>query len=210
VVTREVPVQVAEGEREAAADEAPESAVTSSLEYIPAVIVPAEEEEEGEYAGTTERPRSFAEAFPPMLQGRRARWIAGVAALALLGAGGAGFAMGRGARTPESGSVAALAQSPREVVEEPQAGSIQPTGQMEAAAPAPAPHVTRRRAPAIPDWDPSTPTTTRSARIPSRSHARRLTSTMERLGNKVMAGANVKADSIGRTVELPPPTFDKP
>jgi NADP-dependent 3-hydroxy acid dehydrogenase YdfG len=50
----------------------------------------------------------------------------------------------------------------------------------------------------------------RSARIPSRSQARRITRTMERLGNKVMAGVDVKLDSLGSKVELPPPNFDKP
>jgi hypothetical protein len=33
---------------------------------------------------------------------------------------------------------------------------------------------------------------------------------MERLGNKVMAGVDVKLDSLGSKVELPPPNFDKP
>jgi hypothetical protein len=33
---------------------------------------------------------------------------------------------------------------------------------------------------------------------------------MERLGTKVMAGVDVKVDSISRAVELPPPSFDKP
>jgi hypothetical protein len=97
------------------------------------------------------------------------------------------------------------------VIEEPQAGSIQPTGSVEAAVSAPTPHVARRATPSIPDWDQSTPPTTRrGARIPSRSQARRMTRTMERLGNKVMAGVDVKVDSISRAVELPPPSFDKP
>jgi hypothetical protein len=30
------------------------------------------------------------------------------------------------------------------------------------------------------------------------------------LGNKVMAGVDSKADSLSRTIELPPPSFDKP
>jgi tetratricopeptide (TPR) repeat protein len=203
------PVSEAEPEREASAEEAPESAVTSSLEYIPAVIEPAEEVERD--AAVETRPRSFAEAFPPMLQGRRARWIFGIAALSLLVAGGAGFAMGRGARAPEPEPLAALQESSRGVIEEPQAGSIQPTGSVEAAVSAPTPHVARRATPSIPDWDQSTPPTTRrGARIPSRSQARRMTRTMERLGNKVMAGVDVKVDSISRAVELPPPSFDKP
>jgi hypothetical protein len=33
---------------------------------------------------------------------------------------------------------------------------------------------------------------------------------MERLGSKVMAGVDAKADSLSRVVELPPPTFGKP
>jgi tetratricopeptide (TPR) repeat protein len=198
-----------EPEREASAEEAPESAVTSSLEYIPAVIEPAEEVERD--AAVETRARSFTEAFPPMLQGRRARWIFGIAALSLLVAGGAGFAMGRGARAPEPEPLAALQESSRGVIEEPQAGSIQPTGSVEAAVSAPTPHVARRATPSIPDWDQSTPPTTRrGARIPSRSQARRMTRTMERLGNKVMAGVDVKVDSISRAVELPPPSFDKP
>ncbi len=198
-----------EPEREASTGEAPESAVTSPLEYIPAVIEPAEELERD--AAVETRPRSFAEAFPPMLQGRRARWIFSLAALAVLGAGGAGFAMGRGARAPEPEPLVALQQSSRGVIEEPQAGSIQPTGSVEAEVSAPTPHVARRATPSIPDWDQSAPPTTRrSARIPSRSQARRMTRTMERLGNKVMAGVNVKVDSISRAVELPPPSFDKP
>jgi tetratricopeptide (TPR) repeat protein len=208
-VVESAPVSEAEPEREASAEEAPESAVTSSLEYIPAVIEPAEEVERD--AAVETRPRSFAEAFPPMLQGRRARWIFGIAALSLLVAGGAGFAMGRGARAPEPEPLAALQESSRGVIEEPQAGSIQPTGSVEAAVSAPTPHVARRATPSIPDWDQSTPPTTRrGARIPSRSQARRMTRTMERLGNKVMAGVDVKVDSISRAVELPPPSFDKP
>jgi tetratricopeptide (TPR) repeat protein len=208
-VVESAPVSEAEPEREASAEEAPESAVTSSLEYIPAVIEPDEEVERD--AAVETRARSFTEAFPPMLQGRRARWIFGIAALSLLVAGGAGFAMGRGARAPEPEPLAALQESSRGVIEEPQAGSIQPTGSVEAAVSAPTPHVARRATPSIPDWDQSTPPTTRrGARIPSRSQARRMTRTMERLGNKVMAGVDVKVDSISRAVELPPPSFDKP
>ena len=37
-----------------------------------------------------------------------------------------------------------------------------------------------------------------------------MTRTMERMGTKVMAGVDVKVDSLGRKVELPPPNFDKP
>ena len=213
---QDAPVAEAGPEQVASADEAAEDEVASPLEYIPAIVVPAEEAERNANidasvdSNAVERPRSFAEAFPPVLRGRRARWIFGVAALALLGAGAAGFAMGRGASAPQSESVVTLQQSSRGVIEEPQAGSLQPTSQVEAEAPAPVPHFARRSTPFIPDWDRSTPTATRTPRIPSRSQARRMTRTMERLGNKVMAGVDVKIDSISRAVELPPPTFDKP
>jgi tetratricopeptide (TPR) repeat protein len=212
------PVSEAEPEQEEAvggAEEAAESDAASALEYIPAAIVLGEEAERA--ASLEETPRPFTEAFPPLLQRRGARWFLGIAAFALLGAGGAGFALGRGAGGPQAEPLATLQQSSRGVIEEPQAGSLQPTSEVEptaqvapAAQVAPPPVVERRSAPRIPDWDRSTPRTSRGARIPSRLQARRMTRTMEQLGKKVMAGVDVKVDSLSRKVELPPPTFDKP
>jgi tetratricopeptide (TPR) repeat protein len=187
----------------------------TDAEYIPAIIVPR-----GEIAdapSVDENRRSLADSLPPFLYGRRARWFLGIVAAALIGAGGAGFALGRGARGPEAESLVQVQQASRGAIEDPQAGSLDPNTPVHAAAPlgtqgathgtAPA---ARRPVPRIPDWDEPAPRYRRQPRIPSRSHAQRMTRTMERLGNKVMTGVNTKVDSIGRTVELPPPTFDKP
>jgi tetratricopeptide (TPR) repeat protein len=205
------PEPVSETEQVVAEEDAAANAAPSPLEYIPAVIVQEEAAERA--ASVVEGPRSFAEAFPPFLKRRGARWFLGIAAFALLGAGGAGFVLGRGAGGAQEGSLATLQQSSsRGVIEEPQAGSIQPTGAVDPAAQvaAPPPAAHRRSTPSIPDWDQSTPRSRRDPRIPSRSHARRMTRTMERLGSKVMAGVDVKLDSLSRKVELPPPTFGKP
>ena len=201
---------MSETEQVVAEEDAAENAAPSPLEYIPAVIVPEEETERA--ASAVESPRSFAEAFPPFLKRRGARWFLGIAAFALLGAGGAGFVLGRGAGGAQEESLATLQQSSRGVIEEPQAGSIQPTGAVDPAAQvaSPPPVAHRRSTPSIPDWDQSTPKSRRDPRIPSRLQARRMTRTMERLGTKVMAGVDVKLDSLSRKVELPPPTFGKP
>ncbi|HEU6450291.1 MAG TPA: tetratricopeptide repeat protein [Gemmatimonadaceae bacterium] len=192
-----------------------EDTPVTDAEYIPAIIVPP-----GELAdapSVDENRRSLADSLPPFLYGRRARWFLGIVAVALLGAGGAGFALGRGARGPEAESLVQVQQASRGAIEDPRAGSLDPSTPVQAAAPLgaqSAAHGTapaaRRPVPRIPDWDENTPRYRRQARIPSRSHAQRMTRTMERLGSKVMTGVNTKVDSIGRTVELPPPTFDKP
>jgi tetratricopeptide (TPR) repeat protein len=194
---------------------APGDTPVTDAEYIPAIIVPP-----GEMAdapSVDENRRSMMDSVPPFLYGRRARWFFGIVAVALLGAGGAGFALGRGARAPEAESLLQVQQASRGAIEDPRAGSLDPSTPVHVAAPIgteSATQVTRRAArrpvPRIPDWDENTPRRTRQPRIPSQSHAQRMTRTMERLGNKVMTGVSTKVDSIGRTVELPPPTFDKP
>ena len=155
------------------------------------------------------RTTSLAASLPPLLQGRRARWLVGVAALALVLAGGAGFAMGRGAREPMSEPLAALQQSSRGVIEEPQSGSLQPTNSSDetrrTAAPPPAAAHTPAPAPVRRPRRGS-----RDAQVPSQLQAQQMTRTMERLSKKVMTGVDVKVDSIGRSVELPPPKFGQP
>jgi hypothetical protein len=141
--------------------------------------------------------------------GQRGRWVIGLVALALIGAGGAGFAMGRGARAPVTTPIAALQESSRGVIEQPQAGSLQPPDRIDESrlsaappppeVPHPAPARVHRPRPAA-----------RAPRVPSRLQARRMTRTMERLGSKMMSGVELKVDSIGRSLELPPPKFDKP
>ncbi len=195
---------------------APQDTPVTDAEYIPAIIVPPGEMADAPSAD--ENRRSIVDSLPPFLYGRRARWFFGIVAVALLGAGGAGFVLGRGVRAgPEAEPLLQVQQASRGAIEEPQAGSLDPSTPVHAAAPVgtqSATHGTapaaRRPVPRIPDWDENTPRYTRTARIPSRSHARRMTRTMERLGDKVMTGVNTKVDSIGRTVELPPPNFDKP
>lgn len=195
-------------------DAAEQDTPVTDVEYIPAVIVPPGEIADAPSA--EEGRRSLADSLPPILYGRRARWFLGLAAVALIGAGGAGFALGR-ARGGDTESPAQVQQASRGSIEEPQADSLG-AGTLENAPPPPqiswnpsrgATSVARRSAPRIPDWDRST-SRSRSARIPSRSQAQRLTRTMERLGSKVMTGVDTKVDSLGRTVELAPPTFDKP
>jgi hypothetical protein len=194
---------------------APQDTPVTEAEYIPAIIVPR-----GEMAdapAVDENRRSIVDSLPPFLYGRRARWFFGIVAIALLGAGGAGFALGRGARGPEAESLLQVQQASRGAIEDPQAGSPDPGTPVHAAAALgtqsathDAARAARRPVPRIPDWDDNTPRRTRQPRIPSRSHAQRMTRTMERLGDKVMTGVNTKVDSIGRTVDLKPPTFDKP
>ena len=144
--------------------------------------------------------------------GQRGRWLIGLGALALIAAGGAGFAMGRGARPPATTPIA-LQESSRGAIEQPQeqpqAGSLQPPDRSDesrlSAAPPP---------PAVPDPVPARVRRPRPAarapRLPSRLQTLRMTRTMERLGSKVMSGVELKVDSIGRSLELPPPQFDKP
>lgn len=191
-----------------------EDTPVTDVEYIPAIIVPP-----GEIADAPEmeeRRRSIADSLPPNLYGRRARWFLGIVAIALIGSGGAGFALGRGARVPETDSLAQVQQASRGAIEDPQAGSLDPGAHAQAPAPSAAQGaehaapVRRSRTPRIPDWSESTPRSTRAPRIPSRSQAQRMTRTMDRLGQKVMTGVDTKVDSISRTVKLPPPTFDKP
>jgi hypothetical protein len=81
----------------------------TDAEYIPAIIVPR-----GEIAdapSVDENRRSLADSLPPFLYGRRARWFLGIVAAALIGAGGAGFALGRGARGPEAESLVQVQQA---------------------------------------------------------------------------------------------------
>ncbi|HTN88963.1 MAG TPA: tetratricopeptide repeat protein, partial [Sorangium sp.] len=191
-----------EAECEAAteAEPAPVSEVIPAVFDAPRMV---ERDAEGALSG-----RAAAASPPALLQWSRARWLVGGAALAIMAAGGAGFAMGRGAREPAAEQpLAALQQSSRGVIEEPQSGSLQPTGSSDeaglSAAPPPAPvhKPARGRRARMPSRD---------ATIPSQLQAQHMTRTMERLGKKVMSGVDVKADSIGRSLELPPPKFGQP
>ncbi len=187
-----------------------ESPVTDA-EYIPAVIVPRDDIADA--PAPSEVKLALADSLPSKRRGRRIRWFLGVTAIALAGAGVAGFAIGRGSGAPESSSLAQVQQASRGALD------ARPDGTMGAGAGAydasiPAGHdaaaAVRGGVPRIPDWNQNPPRARRQPRIPSRSHARRMTRTMEQLGDKVMVGVDSKLDSIGRAVELPPPTFGKP
>jgi len=181
---------------------------TAASAHTPAAVATAAAPERA--AIGEEKLRSPGEASRSFFDRKRFRWLFGIAALALLGAGGAGFAMGRGAHAPRTEALAPLQESSRGVIEEPQAGSIQSVSHTDAAMPMAAPPAAHAAVPSIPDWDRPAPRTVRAARIPSRSQARRLTHTMERLGDKAMAGVDAKVDSMSRVVELPPLDFEKP
>jgi hypothetical protein len=194
-----------------------QDAPVTEAEYIPAVIVPREELADAPVAD--EGRLWIADSLPAMLTGRRARWFLGVIAVALAGAGAGGFAIGRGGRAQATSSLAQVQQASRGSIEDSQGSSPVESGasssdiaaQRAAAGAANAGTSRVREAvPVIPDWDENTPRARRQPRIPSRSQARRLSRTMERMGSKVMTGVDSKLDSIGRSVELPPPTFDKP
>jgi len=192
-----------------------DSPVTDA-EYIPAVIVPRDEIADAP-AMDDER-SSLVDSLPAFLTGRRARWFLGITALAFMGAGAAGFAIGRGGRAETASSLAQVQQASRGSIDDSRSASPESdpsssdlAAQSTAAgATHAAPGAARSSVPAIPDWTDDTPRPRRQPRIPSRSQARRLSRTMERMGNKVMTGMDTKLDSIGRSVELPPPTFGKP
>ena len=154
---------------------------------------------------------SSAAPLRAFMQGRRGRWTIGAVVLALIAAGGAGFAMGRGARGPAATAVEALQESSRGSIDQLQAGSLQSASSGDAAAPTaappPPPHAT---APAPRRRSRYAARRAAAERIPSQLQARRMTRAMERVGSKVMTGAKSKVDSIGRSMELPPPKFGNP
>lgn len=148
-----------------------------------------------------------------LARGPRGRMLAAAALFALVASGGIGFAMGRGARTPAAASVTALEDGSPGVVVQPQAGSLQSSAASNPVvhpSAKPPPPATAKGSASAPQRRGARSATPRAARIPTRRQAQRMTRTMERLGTKVMSGVEVRVDSIGRSLELPPPEFGQP